>query len=108
MTEGLTFRTVEKDSFRNQSKFGKISVGTLKKYLHGVTVEVETKLAQMLPDKFAIAFDGWTQDGVFSSSSYLLLLIPILIMIRFQYTLCGAFCNMACRVENQQQQLQQY
>lgn len=35
---------------------------TLTKYRNGLTKVVERKIAKLLPDKFALIFDGWTKN----------------------------------------------
>ncbi len=61
VVDGLQpFSVVENPTFLKQSRFDPISRKTLAKYLEALSSSVEEKIAQILPDKFAIVFDGWS------------------------------------------------
>ncbi len=54
------FSVVENLTFRKLSQFDPITRKTLAKYLEALTSSVEVKTTHLLPDKFAIVFDGWS------------------------------------------------
>ena len=56
----LPFSFCENECARQCMKQGPISRKTLMKYLNKLTVVVEKKITEMLPEKFAIVFDGWS------------------------------------------------
>ena len=67
------FNVCEIKQYIDHMKYEKIDVDTLKKYGHELVKTIEQKIKFMLPDKFAIVFDTWTQGttkytAVFSSS----------------------------------------
>jgi hypothetical protein len=66
INEGLPFSTVEKPLTRQYSNLSPISVETFMKAMHEATLLVEKKIKELLPDKFALVFDGWTLDGTSS------------------------------------------
>jgi len=51
---------VENDRITKHIKYGSLSVKSLKKYMNLLAEKVEKKLAEILPSKFALIFDGWT------------------------------------------------
>lgn len=72
VSENLPFNFCEKDSTRKYSKLTSISVETVMKYMELLVVEVEDRIRKELPEKFAIVFDGWSEDsthflGIFAS-----------------------------------------
>jgi hypothetical protein len=69
INECLPFSIVEKEKFREYCKLLPISRNTLMKYLAQLTLIVEKKIMEILPDKFSLSFDGWTLDG--SSTHYI-------------------------------------
>ncbi len=56
----LPFNTTNNPEFQSFSRYGHIDVKTLSKYMDLFTANVEEKVAAMLPNKFAINFDGWS------------------------------------------------
>ena len=56
----MPFSFVDLPRTRKYSNLNPNCRNTLTKYLNLVTLEVENALKDQLPDKFAIAFDGWT------------------------------------------------
>lgn len=59
----LAFCVCEKPNYRNYSKLKPISSTTLMKYMRLLTNAVEERIAEMLPKKFPLIFDGWTLEG---------------------------------------------
>ncbi len=45
------------------------SMSSLMKYMNELTHELETKISSILPEKFALVFDGWSLD--WSSTHYM-------------------------------------
>ncbi len=61
VVDGLQpFSVTENSVFRKFSRHGSISCTILMKYLDSITKNVEKRIARKLPDRFSIAFDGWT------------------------------------------------
>ena len=56
----MPFSFVDLPRTRKYSNLNPICRNTLTKYLNLVTLEVENAIKDRLPNKFAIAFDGWT------------------------------------------------
>ena len=56
----MPFSFVDLPRTRKYSNLNPICRNTLMKYLNLVTLEVENAIKDQLPDKFVIAFDGWT------------------------------------------------
>ena len=56
----LPFSFVESPKIRKHVKHESISVNTFMKYLALTTEIVEEKIAVILPDAFALVFDGWS------------------------------------------------
>ena len=72
IVEGLLpFSFCENDRARQFMKYGPISRNTLMKYMGLLTTVVEKKIADKLPDKFALVFDGWSS----CDSNHLLLFL---------------------------------
>ena len=63
INEGLPFNTVEKQKTRLYSKLTPVSINTFMKAMHDLTVIVENTIKKLLPNKFALVFDGWTLEG---------------------------------------------
>lgn len=66
------FNFVENKLTRMYTKLTPISENTFKKYMTLLTNEVEKKISNMLPPKFALVLDGWTKKsthyvGVYAS-----------------------------------------
>ena len=78
-TDGLSFNFVEKPLTREYSKLEPISVDTLMKYMKELTHELEAKISSILPEKFALVFDGWSLDG--SSTHYMAVFATFLVFI---------------------------
>jgi hypothetical protein len=62
VVDNLPFAFVEKKLSRENSCLDPISRGTVMKYLDCLAWETTLVLANLLPEKFALAFDGW-DDG---------------------------------------------
>lgn len=54
------FNCVENNVLRRHFKHNAISLDSLTKYLRNLTEHVEKKIAALLPEKFAVVFDGWS------------------------------------------------
>lgn len=68
----LPFNTVEKEPVRRNFKHKPMSVDTFMEHLPTLTQRVEKKIQAILPDKFALVLDGWSDGathyvGVFAS-----------------------------------------
>jgi hypothetical protein len=59
--KNLPFSFVEDKIVQKQSKYEKISIESLMKYLYSLKKAVENKVAAKLTEKFVIVFDGWTE-----------------------------------------------
>lgn len=57
------FSFVERESIRKYLKVESVSVDTFMKYLHKLTLLVERKFSSMLPEQFALVYDGWSLHG---------------------------------------------
>ena len=55
------FTVVEHPLVRKMSKYESVGVSSVKKYLKSLTMEVEQKVALLLPNKFGIILDGWSE-----------------------------------------------
>ena len=55
----LPFSTVTNPYFRSFSQYQSISMNTLIKYMDKLVKKVEQRIADLLPNKFAILFDAW-------------------------------------------------
>ncbi len=77
--DGLSFNFVEKPLTREYTKLPTISVETLMKYIGELTQELEAKISSILPEKFALVFDGWTLDG--TSTHYMAVFATFLVFI---------------------------
>lgn len=55
----LTF--CEKVLTRKYTNLKTITVKTLKKYMESLVIAVENKIKQILPNKFGMMFDGWSE-----------------------------------------------
>ena len=49
------------------------------KYMKELTHELEAKISSILPEKFALVFDGWSLDG--SSTHYMAVFATFLVFI---------------------------
>lgn len=56
--KNLPLSAVEDEEYRLQSKYGRISIKTLLKYMHLLGEEVRKEIVEKL-DKFGLLFDGW-------------------------------------------------
>lgn len=68
----LPFSTVENLTMRENVRHDSISLSTFTRHLPALSQLVEKKVAELLPNKFALVFDGWTNRmthflGVFAS-----------------------------------------
>ena len=72
VSENLCFSYVEKKLVRENSCREPISRCTLMKYLDSLGFEVQLVLANLLPEKFGLIFDGW-DDG--SSTNYFVVFV---------------------------------
>ena len=59
--DNLSFTFVERPLTRKNTKLEAIGVVSLMKYLKQLTVEVERKVSSLLPNKFGIVLDGWSE-----------------------------------------------
>jgi len=57
------FSFVEETLTRRYSNLAPITAPTLKKYMEKVTKAVERAISQELPNRFALAIDGWTKSS---------------------------------------------
>jgi hypothetical protein len=71
ISEGLPFCTVEKPLTRKYSSLSPISLETFQKYKNLLTIELEKKIATILPERFVLIFDGWSLEG--ASTHYIAL-----------------------------------
>lgn len=72
INELLPFSFVEKPIARKHIKHDPICLNTFMKYMKKLTVHVEHRLSNILPEKFALVFDGWSAGqthfvGIFAS-----------------------------------------
>ncbi|KAG7354964.1 hypothetical protein IV203_004320 [Nitzschia inconspicua] len=58
----LPFSFCENEMARKYMKHGSIARNTLMKYMGNLSEIVENKIAETLPLKFALVFDGWSSD----------------------------------------------
>lgn len=63
VNEGLPFSTVEKSLTRKYTNLSPISISSLMNAMKELTVVVEKKITEILPNQFALVFDGWSLDG---------------------------------------------
>ena len=80
--DDLPFTFVERPRTRKYSKMEPVGVGTFMKYLKLLTAEVETKVASVLPNKFGLILDGWSEENthyiaLFACAPSLLILLSI-------------------------------
>ena len=54
------FAIVEKSNITRHIKCDDVSVKNLKKYMSLITARVENRISKLLPEKIALAFDGWS------------------------------------------------
>jgi hypothetical protein len=59
--DNLPFTFVEKPLTRKNSKLENVAVDSLMKHLKSLTEEVERKVASLLPNKFGLVLDGWSE-----------------------------------------------
>ena len=59
----LPFSVVENETFRRNVKHAHIHRKSLTKHMTALTKHVESKIRRLLPMKFAIAFDGWSESS---------------------------------------------
>ena len=63
VAENLPFNYCEKECTRKYAKLKSISVESVMKYMDLLVVEVEERIKKDLPQKFAVVFDGWSEDS---------------------------------------------
>lgn len=51
---------LENPVFTRNMHYESISCNTIRKYLSSLTEHVESKIKTLLPNKFALVFDGWS------------------------------------------------
>lgn len=61
--EGLPVEKVASKHFRKNSCLSPISQNTFTKYMGLATKQLEADITALLPDKFALVFDGWTHEN---------------------------------------------
>eukprot|EP00171_Calliarthron_tuberculosum_P002604 IDg2604t1 len=76
VTMMLPFSFCENPCARRHMKSDAISTNTLMKYLSRVTQAVERKISVLLPDKFALVFDGWTCGSTHYLAIYASYVLP--------------------------------
>ena len=59
----LPFNVVTNETFKKYTHLPPITITTCMNYLEALTLVLEKKITKMLPDKFALVFDGWSLDG---------------------------------------------
>jgi hypothetical protein len=59
----LPFSTCEKAIYRKYVNLKPMSLTSFMKYMQLLTTALEKKIAELLPNKFPIVFDGWSLDG---------------------------------------------
>ncbi len=64
----LPFSVAENVQYRKHVKYQSISVKSLRKYVDLLTSKVEAKISALLPNKFGIVFDGWSQGDTHYAS----------------------------------------
>ena len=85
VARNLPFNFCEDEITRKNVNLKPISVETLKKYMELLWMEVELKIKEILQEKFAIIFDGWSEDsthflGIYAKDpkgQYLLAFTPL-------------------------------
>ena len=60
--ENLPFNFCEKECTRKYTKLKSISVESVMKYMELLVLEVEERIKKDIPQKFAVVFDGWSED----------------------------------------------
>ena len=71
VVEGLQpFQIVENKSITRHVRYAPITVKTLKKYMEKLSQRVENKISNMLPDKFVVVFDCWTNGDTHYLAMY--------------------------------------
>jgi hypothetical protein len=63
VAENLPFNFCEKECTRKYVRLKSISVESVMKYMELLVIEVEERIKKDLPDKFALVFDGWSEDS---------------------------------------------
>lgn len=56
------FSSCEKEDLARHIRYDRVSLKTLLKYVDLLTKSVEQKISNILPDKFALMFDGWSTN----------------------------------------------
>eukprot|EP00171_Calliarthron_tuberculosum_P021824 IDg21824t1 len=56
------FSIVENEVFRRHVRYEHLSTKTLVRYLSKLSTRVEDRIRNLLPEKFALIFDGWTSS----------------------------------------------
>lgn len=87
ITLNLPFSFVDKIETRKYANLHKICSKTLKKYANILNAALTDYIKTILPNKFALVFDGWSADG---TSNFHLLLTLLLIINR--YSLHSPLC----------------
>lgn len=56
--------SIEKNQMmRKHLKHGKISVNTMMKHIHRLTILMEARMTELLPKTFSLVLEGWTAHG---------------------------------------------
>jgi hypothetical protein len=61
--KGVPFNWCEDEVVRDFSKLKPISVETLQKYMELLTKEIETEIEKILPDRFGLIVDEWSEGS---------------------------------------------
>lgn len=56
------FSVFENSKISKHIRYDPISLKTLKKYMSSLTKKVDSNIARILRDTFALIFDGWTNE----------------------------------------------
>ena len=59
------FYVTENHVFRGSIRFPPLRYRTLMKFMHMLTRHVEAKITRRLPEKFAVVFDGWSENQTY-------------------------------------------
>lgn len=61
----LPFDSCEKKTITTHIKYAPMALNTFMKYIERLMRHVEKKVASLLPEKFAVVFDGWSHGGTY-------------------------------------------
>ncbi len=56
----FAFSIMDNDSIMRRVRYCTIRTKTMSMYVHLLTMHVEKRISALLPDKFALFFDGWS------------------------------------------------